>query len=111
MYGDDTAPVVLTTPQASPESSRIACPQSAAEPPQRCDTEPGLTIFSLLKDGPSFSRDTCGGLPPMPSSSSANRFLETTFLYTQPRYSIVDWIQVRKWYSLLYALLSAYMID
>lgn len=77
-----------------------AAEQSAGQQPRHRESACRLTLFSLLKDGPSLTQSACGEAAPMPSSSFANRLLELTFLYTQARYSIVDWIQVRKWYDL-----------
>lgn len=38
-------------------------------------------------------------VPELPSERFANAFLETTYVYTQGRYCLVDWVQVREWHQ------------
>ena len=35
----------------------------------------------------------------LPNERFANTFLETTYIYTQGRYCLVDWVQVREWHQ------------
>lgn len=37
-------------------------------------------------------------LPTLPSSHKARSLLGTVYLYTQARYCIIDWTQLREWH-------------
>ena len=53
------------------------------------------TIFNLFRGcltKPDYD------LPDVPSESMGEQLIETTYLYTQARYWIVDWIKVREWH-------------
>ena len=53
----------------------------------------------MLQGGlPSFEMQA-GTLPPLPSDEVGNLLLETVYLYTQARYCLVDWVQVRDWHQ------------
>lgn len=37
-------------------------------------------------------------LPALPSSSRAKALVDTVYFYTQARYCIIDWTQLREWH-------------
>lgn len=59
----------------------------------------GVTIFNFLAVPPALPGSENNSLPELPSEGFANAFLETTYIYTQGRYCLVDWVQVRQWHQ------------
>lgn len=59
----------------------------------------GVTIFNFLSHPPITPELEDNGLPGLPSEKLANELLETTYIYTQGRYCLVDWVQVREWHQ------------
>jgi hypothetical protein len=45
---------------------------------------------------PGFEEDA---LPALPSSSGARKLVDAAYFYTQARYCIVDWTQLREWHE------------
>lgn len=53
----------------------------------------------MLQSGPSTGDMAPGPtLPDLPSKDVADQLLETVYAYTQARYCIVDWVQMREWH-------------
>lgn len=38
-------------------------------------------------------------LPSLPSSNRARELVDTVYFYTQARYCIIDWAQLREWHA------------
>lgn len=54
----------------------------------------------MLQSGPPGSEaDTMQPLPNLPADEVANLLIESVYLYTQARYCILDWMQLRKWHK------------
>lgn len=66
--------------------------------------QPATLIFNLI---PGRQTNPTDVLPELPPDSAAKQLVEAAYMYTQARYCIVDWVQVRKWHqqreSLCYA--------
>ncbi|KAF4970530.1 hypothetical protein FSARC_2439 [Fusarium sarcochroum] len=53
----------------------------------------------MLQAAPSPSGvETLRTLPDLPSEEIASHLIEAAYLYTQARYCIVDWVQIREWH-------------
>lgn len=54
----------------------------------------------MLQAAPSSSEtEAPSTLPELPSSQIASRLMEAAYLYTQARYCVLDWIQIREWHQ------------
>ncbi|KAL3441360.1 fungal-specific transcription factor domain-containing protein [Aspergillus insuetus] len=54
----------------------------------------------MLQAAPSSSEtEAPSTLPALPSSQIASRLMEAAYLYTQARYCVLDWIQIREWHQ------------
>ncbi|CAI7615022.1 unnamed protein product [Penicillium pancosmium] len=59
-------------------------------------------------------QNTCSDIseefPPLPSDARARELVDTVYFYTQARYCIIDWVQLREWHrnreSIAYATTS-----
>lgn len=60
------------------------------------DLQPAALIFNLV---PGHQTSSPGALPELPPDTAAKQLVEAAYLYTQARYCIVDWVQVRKWHQ------------
>lgn len=65
---------------------------------------PKTNIFTLLRNACAVP---AASLPETPSHQEATALLQSAYMYTQARYCIVDWIQVRKWHDRREILCSA----
>ena len=58
-----------------------------------------LTVFNMLQSGPSYAEVDVGSLPGLPSDQVGNDLVEAVYAYTQARYCILDWVQLRQWHE------------
>ena len=59
----------------------------------------GVTIFNFMSlQSLTFDAQNIA-LPELPSESVGSYLLEATYVYTQGRYCLVDWVQVRQWHQ------------
>ncbi|RJE26830.1 hypothetical protein PHISCL_00855 [Aspergillus sclerotialis] len=65
---------------------------------KRGNSSSGITVLDMLHDR-AFSSDLKReDLPVLPSSHRARDLVDTVYFYTQARYCIIDWIQLREWH-------------
>ena len=57
-----------------------------------------MTICNFLFKPHITPEGSADAFPVLPPQHHANLLFETTYLYTQGRYCLVDWVQVRKWH-------------
>lgn len=62
-------------------------------------TSDGITIFNFMSLQSLALEAENIALPEFPSESVGNYLLEATYVYTQGRYCLVDWAQVRQWHQ------------
>lgn len=67
-------------------------------PRERQTVTSDIIVLDMLH-GRSFTSDLEGeSLPALPSSSRAKALVDTVYFYTQARYCIIDWTQLREWH-------------
>ncbi|KAJ5995854.1 hypothetical protein N7481_002831 [Penicillium waksmanii] len=68
-----------------------------------------ITVLDMIQIQNSCS-DISEDLPPLPSDARARELVDTVYFYTQARYCIIDWVQLREWHrdreSIAYATTS-----
>lgn len=78
---------------------REQIPVAAHGAPRERQTVTSDIIVLDMLHGRSFTSDLEGeSLPALPSSSRAKALVDTVYFYTQARYCIIDWTQLREWH-------------
>ena len=57
-----------------------------------------ITALDMLHSRSFTSNPEGKALPVLPSSSRAKALVDTVYFYTQARYCIIDWVQLREWH-------------
>lgn len=95
----------LTAIQCSGGNASSQCPTQRMQMPpsiagsasDQLTLRPDISILGALH--PTTTSDQEGeALPALPSSDRAKELVDTVYFYTQARYCIVDWIQLREWH-------------
>lgn len=81
----------------SPEQGLLpdACNGS---PSQRQILSSDITVLEMIHSKAFNSDLEDDSLPALPSSSRAKALVDTVYFYTQARYCIIDWTQLREWH-------------
>jgi len=83
----------------SPCSTREQIPVAAHGSPAERQTVTADVIVLDMLHGRSFTSDPGEeSLPALPSSNRAKALVDTVYFYTQARYCIIDWTQLREWH-------------
>ncbi|KAJ5095636.1 hypothetical protein NUU61_004992 [Penicillium alfredii] len=57
-----------------------------------------ITALEMLQGRPFISDIEGDDLPTLPPSNQARQLVDTAYFYTQARYCITDWVQLREWH-------------
>ncbi|KAJ5111988.1 hypothetical protein N7532_000033 [Penicillium argentinense] len=76
------------------QSSSVRSGYSAEKKSPRQD----ISILGVINNGALDSRLNKDTLPDLPSDDRARELVDTVYFYTQARYCIIDWAQLREWH-------------